>query len=67
MVEDLTFRRPLASTPDHCNKTAKRRTKDAMAAPRPTIKGQEVGGGPIPGNPHSFPRIVRIFLPLLRV
>ena len=30
-----------------------------------TIKGQRVGGGPIPGNPHPFPEIVGIILPLI--
>ena len=32
---------------------------------RPTIKGQTMGGGPIPRNPHSFPKIIRIILPLI--
>lgn len=26
----------------------------AMVLPRLTIKGQKVGGGPIPGNPHPL-------------
>lgn len=34
-------------------------------APRLTIKCQKVGSGPIPGNPPRFPKIVRIFLPLI--
>ena len=35
-----------------------------MTFPRPTIKGQNVGGGPIPGNPPMAP-IVGILLPLI--
>ena len=30
-----------------------------------TIKDQKVGGGPIPGNLHPFPKIVEIILPLI--
>ena len=37
----------------------------AMTVPRPTIKGQKVGGDPIPGNLHPFPKIVGIILPLI--
>jgi len=37
----------------------------AMTVLRPTIKGQKAGGGPIPGNPHLFPEIVGILLPLI--
>ena len=42
----------------HLNNTPTR----VMTVRRLTIKGQKVGGGPIPGNP-SFPRIVGIILP----
>ena len=37
----------------------------AMTVPRPTIKGQKVGSGPIPGNPHPFPEIVGIIFPFI--
>ena len=33
--------------------------------PKPNIKGQKVGGGSILGNPHPFPNIVAIILPLI--
>ena len=36
-----------------------------MTVPRRTIKGQKVGSGPIPGNPHPFPKIAGILLPLI--
>ena len=36
----------------------------AIAVLRPTMKGQ-VDGGPIPGNPCPFPKIVEIVLPLI--
>ena len=36
-----------------------------MAVLRPNIKGQNVSGGPIPGNLHPFPKIVGIILPLI--
>ena len=38
---------------------------NAMTVPRLTIKGQKVGSGPIPGNPHSFPKIVGTILLLI--
>ena len=31
---------------------------------RPNIKGQNMSGGPVPGNVHPFPKIVGIILPL---
>ena len=37
----------------------------AMTLLRPTIKGQKVGHGPIPGNPCPFPQIIEILLPSL--
>ena len=37
----------------------------AMTVLRPTIKGQKVGGGPIPRNPQPLPKIVGIILPLI--
>ena len=40
-------------------------THGAMRVTRPTIKGQKVGGVPIPRNPRPFSKIVRLFLPLL--
>ena len=36
-----------------------------MTVPRPTIKGQQVGGGPIPGNPQPFPQITGILISLI--
>jgi len=39
----------------------------AMTVQRPTIKGQKVGGAPIPGNCHSFSKIVRISLPFISI
>ena len=37
----------------------------AKIFPRLPIKGQKLGGRPIPGNPHPFPKIVGIILPLI--
>ena len=37
----------------------------AMTVPRPTIKDQQVCGGPIPGNPHPFPKITGILVSLI--
>ena len=37
----------------------------AMTVLRLTIKGQKVGGGPIPGNLHPFSKIIGIILPLV--
>ena len=37
-----------------------------MTAPRLTIKDQMVGCGPTPGNPHPFPKIGGINLPLIQ-
>ena len=37
----------------------------ATTVSRPTVKGQKVGGGPIPGKPRPFPKIVGIILPLI--
>ena len=36
-----------------------------MTVPRLTTKGQKVGSGPIPGNPHPFPKVAAIFFPLI--
>jgi len=33
-----------------------------MIVPRLTIKGQKVGGGPFPGNVHTFSKTVGIIL-----
>ena len=38
----------------------------AMAVLKPTIKGQKVYSGPVPGNPHPFPEIGEIILPNLQ-
>ena len=38
---------------------------DAMKVPRPTLKGQKVGGDPIPANSHPFPQIAGTILPLI--
>ena len=37
----------------------------AMTILRSTIKGQKVGGGPVPGNPYPFLKRVEITLPLI--
>ena len=37
----------------------------AMTILRPIINGQKVGRGPVPGNPHPFPQIIGIILPLI--
>ena len=39
----------------------------AMIASRLTKKGQEAGSSPIPGNPHPFPKVVGIILPLINL
>ena len=44
---------------------AYRHTPDTMMVPRTTTQGQNVGTDPIPGNPHPFPQIAGIFLPLI--
>ena len=36
-----------------------------MTVPRLTIKGQNLGSGPTPGNLYSFPEITVIILPLI--
>ena len=41
--------------------------KGSPTVPRLTIKDQKVYGGPIPGNLHSFPKIVGINFPLIEV
>ena len=41
------------------------RTNHTMTVLRLTIKGQKEGSGPIPGNPHPFPKIVGIILPFI--
>ena len=40
-------------------------TPDTMMVPTMTAKGQKVGTDPIPGNPHPFPKIAGILLPLI--
>ena len=37
----------------------------ATTVPRPTVKGQKVGGGPISGNLRPFSKIIGIILPLV--
>ena len=37
----------------------------ALTVPRLIIKGQKVGGGPVPGNLHSFSKVVGTILPLI--
>ena len=37
----------------------------ALTVPRLIINGQKVGGGPIPGNLHSFSKVVGTILPLI--
>ena len=54
---NVTSGRPQASVYTHCNTSAyaKWHTHGAMPVPRLTIKGQEVGGDPMPGTPPPFP------------
>ena len=47
----------------HCNTLAT--PPSAMTVLRPTIKGQKVGSGPVPGNLGPFPKIVGIIFPLI--
>ena len=37
----------------------------AMTVPRLTIEGQKVGGGPVPGDPRPFSKVVGVILPLV--
>ena len=37
----------------------------AIKVPKPTIKGQKMGGGPIPGNSCLFLKILEIILLLI--
>ena len=39
--------------------------KGAMTVPRLTTEGQKVGGGPVPGDPCPFSKVVGVILPLL--
>ena len=58
MVEDLTSSKPWTSLYAHCNTLAymlNDTPTSAMTVPRLTIKGQKLGGDPIPGNRHPFP------------
>ena len=41
--------------------------KGTKTFPRLTIKGKKVGGGPIPGKFHPFPKIVGLVLPLVSI
>ena len=50
---DLEPQYTLTVTHQHLNDTP----TGTMTVPRPTRKGHKVGGGPIPGNPHPFPKI----------
>ena len=54
MMEDSTSSRPWASLYAHCNTLAKWHTHEHHDILRPTINGQKVGNGSIPGNPHPF-------------
>ena len=52
----VSFKTPLNDRPNH-----------TMTVLMLTIKGQKVGSGPIPGNPHPFPKIVGIILPFINL
>jgi len=41
--------------------------RDALTVPRPTLKGQKVGDGLIPGNLCPFLNTVGIILPLMNL
>ena len=65
MAEDLS--RPWASLFTHCYSLASEQdTYQCCASLRLTMKGQRVGGGPIPGNPCPFLKIFGIILPLIQ-
>ena len=44
---------------------AKWHTRRCHDSSKADHRGQKVGGGPIPGNPHHFPKIAGILLPLI--
>ena len=62
MMENSTSSRPWASLCAHCNTLAKWHTHEHHDILRPTINGQKVGNGSIPGNPHPFLDKVGIIL-----
>ena len=67
MVECSTSSGCWASLCVHCNTLtwAKWPLTSTITVPRPTIKDQKLGGGPIPGDLCPFPKIVEIILLLI--
>ena len=60
---------PLAVAPRYILTETRRELNDTpsgtMIVTQLTTKGQQVGGGPVPGNPHPFPKMAGIRLPLI--
>ena len=55
MVDESTCTRPWASVYTHCNnQETKWHNLRGHDSSKVMIKDQEVGGGPIPENPHPF-------------
>ena len=67
MEEDSASSRPSATLYARCNtfSYAKYTPTGAMTVWKPIIKGPKEGGAPSPENPHSFSKMVRLFLLLL--
>ena len=67
MEDDSASSRPSATLYARCNTFAyaKYTPTGAMTVWKPIIKGPKEGGAPSPENPHSFPKMVRLFLLLL--
>ena len=64
-----TSRLPLETEPEHMltvtHQQAKRHTTGTVTVPRPPVKDQRVGSGPVPGNLHPLTKIDGIILPLI--
>ena len=66
MADQLASASSCASVYTHCNASELNDTPTgAMIVTKLTTKGQQVGGGPVPGNPHPFPKIAGMFLLLI--
>ena len=68
MADEWISTRSWASVYAHYNTSqGKWHTKRHHDSSRANHKDKRVGGGPIPGNPQSFPEIAGILLPLVRL
>ena len=65
MADESTSSSPWASLYAHCHTLAKWHTHRHRDSSKADHKGQKVGGGPASGNPHPFPKIAGILLPLI--